>query len=67
MNLQFLRPLLRPPPLRPSFRACPPPLKAPYVTAPSASGFTTGLIEVTVHMIRRYGLGRILAFGTDFI
>ena len=30
-------------------------------------GFTTGLIEVTIHLIRRYGMGRILAFGTDFI
>ncbi len=30
-------------------------------------GFATGLIEATVHLIRRYGLGRILAFGTDFI
>ena len=30
-------------------------------------GFTTGLIEVTAHLVRRYGLGRILAFGTDFV
>jgi arylsulfatase A-like enzyme len=30
-------------------------------------GFLTGLIEVTAHLVRRYGLGRILAFGNDFI
>ena len=32
-----------------------------------AFGFATGLIEVTIHLVRHYGLGRILAFGPDFI
>jgi arylsulfatase A-like enzyme len=32
-----------------------------------AFGFVTGLIEVTVHLVRSRALGRILAFGTDFL
>jgi arylsulfatase A-like enzyme len=30
-------------------------------------GFVTGLIEVTAHLVRRFGLGRILSFGMDFV
>jgi arylsulfatase A-like enzyme len=30
-------------------------------------GLVTGLIEVTAHLVRRHGLGRILEFGPDFI
>ena len=44
----------------------PMPATATLITA-LGFGFVTGLIEVTIHLVRHYGLGRILAFGTDFI
>ena len=37
------------------------------VLAALGFGLATGLIEVVIHLIRKLALGRILAFGMDFV
>lgn len=49
------------------FASFPPMPLATILLTAVGFGFLTGLIEVTAHLVRRHGLGRILAFGPDFL
>ena len=37
------------------------------LAAAVALGIASGLVEVAIHAVRKYGMGRILAFGNDVV